>query len=163
MILQDVLLPEFIKIDMESEDKDEAFEELVDYYCQAELPVKLTAEKSKVHDEILHAIVTREEKMSTGIHKGIAVPHGKTSIVKDIRGVLGISKKGIQYDSLDGEPVYLLFMLISPLEDSEKHLRLLKHLAQLIEIPQFQSELQIQKDPGEAFRVIRKYEEMLSA
>lgn len=155
MILQDVLLPEFIKIDMEAEDKDEAFEELVDYYCQAD--------KSNAHDQILKAIIERESKMSTGIHKGIAVPHGKTTAVKNIRGVLGISKKGIQYDSLDGEPVYLLFMIISPLEDSEKYLRLLKHLAQLIEIPQFQSELQIQKDCAGAFKVIRKFEEMLSA
>jgi len=71
MILQDVLLPEFIKVNMEAEDKDEAFEELVDYYCQAD--------DSNARDEILDAIQTREAKMSTGIHKGIAVPHGKTA------------------------------------------------------------------------------------
>jgi PTS system fructose-specific IIC component/PTS system nitrogen regulatory IIA component len=155
MILQDVLIPEFIKVDMEAEDKDEAFEELVDYYCQAD--------SSDAYDEILNAIITREAKMSTGIHKGIAVPHGKTTAVETLRGVLGISRKGIQYDSLDGEPVYLLFMLISPLEDSEKYLRLLKHLAELMEIPQFQIELQSQKDPQSAYKIIRKYEEMLSS
>ena len=154
MILQDVLLPEFIKVEMEAEDKDEAFEELVDYYCQVD--------KLNARDEILEAILTREAKMSTGIRKGIAVPHGKTSAVDTLRGVLGISKKGIQYDSLDGEPVYLLFLIISPLEDSEKHLRLLKHLAELMEIPQFQTELQSQKDPQGAYRIIRKFEEMLS-
>ena len=155
MILQDVLLPEFIKIDMEAEDKDEAFEELVAHYCQTD--------KSDAHDAILEAINVREAKMSTGIHKGIAVPHGKTSAVKTMRGVLGISRKGIQYDSLDGEPVYLLFMIISPMEDSEKYLRLLKHLAELMEISEFQIELQAQKDPQSAFKVIRKYEELLSA
>jgi PTS system fructose-specific IIC component/PTS system nitrogen regulatory IIA component len=155
MILQDVLLPEFIKIDMEAEDKDEAFEELVDHYCQTD--------NCSDYDDILQAIIAREAKMSTGIHKGIAVPHGKTTAVDSMRGVLGISRKGIQYDSLDGEPVYLLFMIISPMEDSEKHLRLLKHLAELMEIPQFQIELQSQKDPQSAYRVIRKYEELLSA
>jgi len=155
MILQDVLLPEFIKVDMEAEDKDEAFEELVDYYCQAD--------DSSAFDDILQAIIAREAKMSTGIHKGIAVPHGKTSAVDTMRGVLGISRKGIQYDSLDGEPVYLLFMIISPMEDSERHLRLLKHLAELMEMPQFQNELQSQKDPQSAYKVIRKYEELLSA
>jgi len=154
MILQDVLLPEFIKIDMEAEDKDEAFEELVAYYCQAD--------NSDAHDDILGAIVRREAKMSTGIHKGIAVPHGKTSAVSTLRGVLGISRKGVHYDALDGEPVYLLFMIISPLEDSEKYLRLLKHLAELMEIPQFQTELQAQKDPQGAYKIIRKFEEMLS-
>jgi len=155
MILQDVLLPEFIKIDMEAEDKDEAFEELVAYYCHAD--------KCDSHDEILNAILKREAKMSTGIHKGIAVPHGKTTAVKTLRGVLGISRKGVQYDALDGEPVYLLFMFVSPLEDSEKYLRLLKHLAELMEIPQFQIELQAQKDSQSAFKVIRKFEEMLSS
>ena len=155
MILQDVLLPEFIKVDMEAEDKDEAFEELVAHYCQTD--------NCDAYDDILQAIVTREAKMSTGIHKGIAVPHGKTAAVNTMRGALGISRKGVQYDSLDGEPVYLLFMIISPMEDSEKHLRLLKHLAELMEIPQFQIELQSQKDPQSAFRVIRKYEELLSA
>jgi len=154
MILQDVLLPEFIKVNMEAEDKDEAFEELVDHYCQAD--------KSNARDEILDAIQLREAKMSTGIHKGIAVPHGKTTAVDTMRGVLGISQKGIPYDALDGEPVYLLFMIISPMEDSEKYLRLLKHLAELMEIPQFQTELQSQKDPQSAFKVIRKFEEMLS-
>jgi len=155
MILQDVLLPEFIKVDMEAEDKDEAFEELVDHYCQAD--------GNDAYDDILQAIIAREAKMSTGIHKGIAVPHGKTTAVDTMRGVLGISRKGIQYDSLDGEPVYLLFMIISPMEDSERHLRLLKHLAELMEIPQFQIELQSQKDPQSAYKVVRKYEELLSA
>ncbi|MCL2443403.1 MAG: PTS sugar transporter subunit IIA [Treponema sp.] len=154
MILQDVLLPEFIKVDIEAEDKDEAFEELVAYYCQVD--------NLNAHDEILNAIIAREKKMSTGIHKGIAVPHGKTKAVKTLRGVLGISQKGVHYDALDGEPVYLLFMIISPMEDSEKYLRLLKHLAELMEIPQFQIELQAQKDPQGAFKVIRKFEELLS-
>jgi PTS system fructose-specific IIC component/PTS system nitrogen regulatory IIA component len=154
MILQDVLLPEFIKVGMEAEDKDEAFEELVDHFCRV---AKLDA-----RDDILDAIFTREAKMSTGIHKGIAIPHGKTNAVKTIRGALGISRKGVIYDSLDGEPVYLLFMLITPMEDSEKHLRILKHLAELVENPQFQIELQSQKDPQSAYKIIRKYEEMLA-
>ncbi|MDR0324270.1 MAG: PTS sugar transporter subunit IIA [Treponema sp.] len=153
MILQEVLLPEFIKIGMEAEDKDEAFEELVAHYCQAD--------GSDAHNKILEAIVAREEKMSTGIHKGIAVPHGKTTAVETIKSVLGISRKGIQYDSLDGEPVYLLFMIISPAEDSEKYLRLLKHLAVLLENPQFQLELLEQKDPQSAYKIICKYETML--
>ncbi|MDR0444263.1 MAG: PTS sugar transporter subunit IIA [Treponema sp.] len=155
MILQDVLLPEFIKVDMEAEDKEEAFEELVAYFCQAD--------NSDAHEEILEAVNCREAKMSTGIHKGIAVPHGKTRAVDKIKGVLGISRKGVLYDALDGEPVYLLFMIISPKEDSEKHLRVLKHLAELLEIPQFQTELQLQKDPQSAYKVIRKYEELLYA
>jgi PTS system fructose-specific IIC component/PTS system nitrogen regulatory IIA component len=154
MLLQDVFLPEFIKIEMDAEYKDTAFEELVKYYCQAD--------NSKSYAEILSAITEREAKMSTGIKKGVAVPHGKTKAVKSIRGVLGISKKGIQYDALDGEPVYLFFMIISPVGDSENHLRFLKHLSDLMEIPQFHLDLKAQKDPQSASKIIRKYEEMLS-
>jgi PTS system fructose-specific IIC component/PTS system nitrogen regulatory IIA component len=115
-----------------------------------------------LYKKILDVITAREAKMSTGIHKGIAVPHGSTDAVKNICGVLGISEKGVQYDSLDGEPVHLLFMFIFPADDTQNHLLLLKHLAELIEVPRFQTELQSQKDPQSAFNVICKFEEKLS-
>jgi len=155
MLLQDVLLPEFIKIDLDAEEKSKAFEELVAHYCRVD--------NSTCGDQILDAIVKREAKMSTGFRKGIAVPHGKTDAVTSLRGALGISRKGVQYDSLDGEPVYLMFMIISPVDEPENHLRMLRHLAQLLELPQFQSELQSQKDPQGAFMIIRKFEQMLSS
>jgi PTS system fructose-specific IIC component/PTS system nitrogen regulatory IIA component len=98
--------------------------------------------------------------MSTGISKGIALPHGRTNAVNAICGVLGISHNGVQYDALDGEPVYLLFLIISPLDDSGKYLKLLKHLARLMEIPQFKAELLDQKDPQNAFNTICKFEQM---
>jgi PTS system fructose-specific IIC component/PTS system nitrogen regulatory IIA component len=152
--LQDILLPEFIKVNLNAEDKTSAFDELVTHYCKAG--------KSSSYNQILDAIIKREAKMSTGIHKGIAVPHGKTDAVNKLCGALGISEKGVQYDSLDGEPVHLLFLIISPIEDSDNFLWMLKHLAQLIEIPQFQTELRLQKDPQSAFNVICKFEEALS-
>jgi PTS system fructose-specific IIC component/PTS system nitrogen regulatory IIA component len=155
MFLYTVFPPECIKIDLEAEDKDEAFEELVDYFCQAE--------KSNAREEILEALREREAKMSTGIHKGIAIPHGKTNAVDSVKGVLGISRKGVDYDALDGEPVYLLFMIIAPQKDSEKHLRILKRLAELLENPQFYMELQSQRDAQGAFKIIGKYEDVLTA
>jgi PTS system fructose-specific IIC component/PTS system nitrogen regulatory IIA component len=154
MNLQDILLPEFIKVNLKADDKTSAFKELVTHYCKTD--------NSSSYNQILDAIVKREEKMSTGIHKGIAVPHGKTDAVKKLCGALGISEKGVQYDSLDGEPVHLLFMIISPIDDSDNFLWMLKHLAQLIENPQFQAELQLQKDPQSAFNVICKFEDTLS-
>ncbi|MDR0316463.1 MAG: PTS sugar transporter subunit IIA [Treponema sp.] len=155
MFVQEVFPPEFIKVDLEAEDKDEAFEELADYYCQAE--------KKNVRKELLEALYERETKMSTGIQKGIAIPHGKTNAVDAVRGVLGISRKGVDYDALDGEPVYLLFMIVAPQQDSEDHLRILKRLAELLENPQFYIDLQSQKDPQSAYRVIGKYEDVLVA
>ena len=155
MFLREVFPPELIKVDLEAEDKEEAFEEMVDHFCQAE--------RSNAREEILEALREREAKMSTGIHKGIAIPHGKTNAVENVYGVLGISRKGIDYDALDGEPVYLLFMVLAPQKDSEKHLRILKRMAELLENPQFYMDLVAQKDPQSAYGIIRKYEDVLIA
>jgi len=155
MLLRDVFPPQFIKVNLEAEDKDEAFEEMVDHYCQMA--------NSHAREEILESLRLREAKMSTGIQKGIAIPHGKTNAVDAVRGVLGISRDGVDYDALDGEPVYLLFMLIAPDKDSEQHLRILQRLAELLGTPQFSQDLQAQKDPQAAYKVICKYEDMLIA
>ena len=155
MFLHDVFPPDFIKINLEAEDKDKAFEELVDHFCQAG---KITARK-----DILNALIEREAKMSTGIQKGIAIPHGNTNAVDTVCGTLGISRRGVDYDSLDGEPVYLLFMIIGPPKNAETHLRILKLLSELLENPQFSIDLQSQKNSLDAHKVIRKYEDMLTA
>jgi len=155
MLLSEVFPPRFIKIGLEARDKDEVFEELVDQFCQIQ--------GSGAREDILKALWDREGKMSTGIHKGIAIPHGKTDLLDRVYGVLGVSKKGVDYDALDGQPVYLLFMLLAPQKDSEKHLRLLKRLAQLLDDPQFQSELMAQASPEAANAVIKKYEDIFLA
>ena len=153
MFLHEIFPPEKIKTGLEAEDKEEAFEELVDYFCQAE--------RTNVREEVLEALREREAKMSTGIHRGIAIPHGKTNAVDEVKGVLGISKKGVDYDALDGEPVYLLFTILAPEKDTEKHLRLLKRLAELLNNPQFYTELAAQTSPQGASGIIKKYEEVL--
>jgi PTS system fructose-specific IIC component/PTS system nitrogen regulatory IIA component len=155
MLLHETFPPELIKVGLEAEDKDEAFEELVDHFCQVT--------NSSARAEILAAIRDRESKMSTGIKKGIAIPHGKTNAVDRVYGVLGISKKGIDYDALDGEPVYLLFLMLAPQKDSEKHLRLLKRLAELLDNPQFYTDLVAQNTSQSAHGVIKKYEDVLIA
>lgn len=153
MLLKDIFLTDRIIVDLESEDKDEVFEELVN--CL------ITSYGINDRDEILESIRQREEKMSTGIKTGIALPHGKTDKVNGIFGVMGISKDGIDYDALDGKPVHLIFMLVSSQEDAEQHLRTLKKIAQVIEMPDFYMDL-IKSDNQEiAFRVLKKYEELL--
>jgi len=155
MFLYDIFSPELIKIGLESEDKEEVFEELVDVFCQTK--------DINYRDDILKALWEREYKMSTGIKKGIAIPHGKSTRVEKVQGVLGISKKGIDYDALDGQPVYLLFMIFVPQTDSEDHLRLLKRLSGLLGNHQFYTELLAQNNPQSASRIIEKYENLYIA
>lgn len=155
MFLYEAFPPELIKIGLESEDKDEVFEEMVDLYCQVR--------EFDARGKILEALKERESKMSTGIQKGIAVPHGRTDTLESVHGILGISRKGIDYDALDGQPVYIIFMLLAPQSDSEMHLRLLKRLAGLLDNPQFYTDLVAQNDVQSVNRVIKKYEDILIA
>ena len=155
MFLYETFPSELIKIGLEAEDKEEVFEELVDLFCQIK--------KDANREEILKAIRHREASMTTGIHKGIAIPHGKIASLNRVHGILGVSKKGIDYDSLDGEPVHLVFMMLAPMEDSEDCLRLLKRLATLFDNTEFYSDLLAQRDPRDANGIIRKYEDIYIA
>jgi PTS system fructose-specific IIC component/PTS system nitrogen regulatory IIA component len=155
MLLHELFSPEFIQVDLQAEDKEEVFEELVDRFCQVI--------KSDARDDILEALRTREMKMSTGIQKGIAIPHGKTNAVEKVCGMLGISRKGIDYEALDGNPVHLLFMILGPPAESEDHLRVLQGVAELLSNPQFFLDVAAQKDAQSVFGIIKKYEDILIA
>ena len=155
MFLYEAFPPELIKIGLEAEDKEEAFEELADHFCQVT--------KINSREEILGTLRDRESKMSTGIKKGIAIPHSRIDAIGDVHGILGISKTGIDYNALDGQPVYLLFILLGPRTDSEKLLHLLKRLAALLDNPQFYADLLAQDDPYDASTIIKKYEDIYIA
>jgi PTS system fructose-specific IIC component/PTS system nitrogen regulatory IIA component len=99
--------------------------------------------------------------MSTGIKTGIALPHGKTDAVRGICGAMGLSKAGIDYDSLDGEPVHLIILLISSKADSELHLKTLKKIAGLLESHDFFSQALEADNPEKVYGVLKHFEDML--
>ena len=154
MFLYEAFPPGLIKVGLEAEDKDEAFEELVDLFCRAG--------KSDARKEILEALRLREAKMSTGIQKGIALPHGRIAALEGVHGILGISKKGLEYDSLDGGKVYLIFMVLASTADSESYLRLLKRLAEILDNSQFYADILAQNSAANAHAVIMKYENIFT-
>ncbi|MGL4986738.1 MAG: PTS sugar transporter subunit IIA [Treponemataceae bacterium] len=155
MILGEVFQKNGICVDLQSNDKDELFEELVELY----LNVNDCSDRAK----ILATIQDRESKMSTGIGSGIAVPHGRCDVCGDVKGILGISHYGIDYDALDDMPVHLVFLIISPVDDCGLHLRVLKRLAQLIENKKFIKDILSQKDGESVYRVLCNYEDELSS
>ncbi|MGI5174118.1 PTS sugar transporter subunit IIA [Treponema sp. OMZ 840] len=154
MLLSKVFSPKSINIDLQSEDKDEVFEELIEELVNACPSLDRAA--------ALDAVRERESKMSTGIMKGIALPHGKTNAVKDVRGAIGISRTGIDYDALDGNPVYIVFLLLSAADCSELHLRVLKRLSKLLGNPKFYTALMEQKTPEALYDLVCKYEKELN-
>lgn len=153
MILGKVFNPKAISINLESEEREEAFEELA---------VLLHSSYPEIdREEALKVIREREQKMSTGIKAGVAVPHGKISTAKGVQGVIGISRKGIDYESLDGKPVHLVFMLLSSPDECEYHLRVLRHLSQILDKPGFFDEIMNQQDAAGVYSVLCKYETQL--
>ncbi len=153
--LAELFSAERIKVNLEAEDKQEVFEELVDFLVD-----RFSLD---CRDEILQAVVRREEKMSTGIKRGIAIPHARTTFTRGVIGVIGISRAGIDYASLDGEPVHLLFLVVSSEQDAGTHLATLKKIALLVEKPDFLTDMIRAADPDNASAIIRSREEVLNA
>jgi len=113
-----------IKPRLESKTKDEVLRELTD----------LLEKTGKVTDreEFLRVIREREELGSTGIGYNIAIPHARSTGMKDLTGAFGVSKEGIDFDALDKEPVYLFFMLAAPKNASGDYLKALATVSRLL-------------------------------
>jgi mannitol/fructose-specific phosphotransferase system IIA component (Ntr-type) len=112
-----------IKANLQSLDKPSVIREL------AESLAASGAIKSTEIDGIVAAIMKREELGSTGIGRGVAVPHTKHASVERLVGTVGVSEEGIDFNSLDGDKVHLLFLLISPPDRPGDHLRALENIS----------------------------------
>jgi PTS system fructose-specific IIA component/PTS system nitrogen regulatory IIA component len=123
MKFADFIQVEAIKADVVADDKEGVIRELVESLVQAGVI------RQDDLEGILQAIMKREELGSTGIGKGIAVPHTKHPSVSRLVGTVGVSKDGVDFNSLDGERVQLFFLLISPPDRPGDHLRALENIS----------------------------------
>ncbi|MDR0662644.1 MAG: PTS sugar transporter subunit IIA [Spirochaetaceae bacterium] len=155
MLLTEVFTPELIKCDLKGGTKYAIFEEMVDLFCQVT--------QKNVKQDILDALREREARMSTGVQHGVAIPHGKTAAIDRIFGVMGVSKGGVDYDAMDGKPVYLILMIIAPPVAAEIHLQMLQRMANFLHSPSFYTDIITAKDSDAAYAVIKKYENRLPA
>jgi len=153
MILGQVFNPKTITVNLKSELKDDVFNELI------EALISFHPELNRA--QALQAVQEREAKMSTGIMKGIAVPHGKLRAVKGVIGAVGISKQGIDYDALDKSPVNLVFMLLTDPDDSEYHLTVLKRLSQVLDSPAFVSAVMEKSTAQDVYDTLCKFESIV--
>ena len=153
MKLKDLLKPELIELNLKSKDKKGVLRELVDLF-------KL---KEKAERILLETLKKREELGSTGVGKGIAIPHCRSLLVKDLHLAIGRSKKGISFGALDGNPVHLFFLIVaSPMEPSNQYLIVLGKVAQIArEITKDQKILEID-DKDEFIRTLSELEETLT-
>ncbi len=124
MSIKDVITLECIEVNLKSTTKNEVIDELIELLYKAG--------KLNNKEKYKQAILERESKGSTGMEEGIAIPHGKTDAVNTPTIAIGISKNGIDYESLDGKPSQLFFMIAAPENANDTHIELLSKITTLV-------------------------------
>jgi PTS system fructose-specific IIA component/PTS system nitrogen regulatory IIA component len=121
MKFSDFVKVESIKANVAADDKEGVIRELVGSLASA------GAIQASEAESIIAAIMKREELGSTGIGRGVAVPHTKHPSVEHLVGTVGVSPEGVDFQSLDGDKVHLFFLLVSPPDRPGDHLRALEN------------------------------------
>jgi nitrogen PTS system EIIA component len=143
MKFADFICPKAILADLAALDKEGAIREIVQALCQADYL------DHKQQENIVKAILKREELGSTGIGRGVAVPHTKHASVDRLVGTVAVSHQGVDFASLDGESVHLFFLLISPTDRPGDHLRALENISRQLRVDTFCRFLKQAKTPEE--------------
>jgi PTS system nitrogen regulatory IIA component len=104
--------------------------------------------------EILSILLEREKLGSTGIGDGIAIPHGKSTELSQIISGFGLSKRGINFDSLDGKPAHLFFLLVAPENSVGTHLKMLARISRMLKNVEFRKKLLGANSQQEIYQII---------
>lgn len=153
MKIVDLLNPGAITANLEATGKSEALAELTD--------TLLKTEKSLDREEIIHVLQERERLGSTGIGDGVAIPHGKLKDLKKLVISFGRSRRGVDFDSMDGKPAHLFFLLIAPEESVGVHLKTLARISKLLKNPSVRQRLLEASDSKDLYQIISDEDEKL--
>lgn len=152
MKITDFVDKDHMELDLKAKTKDQVLNELVD--------IAVATGRVKDRDEILRAVIERENLCSTGFENGVAIPHprqGHPDVVENLVAVFGRSKDGIDFEALDGEPVYIFFLLSAP-TDSE-HLKALAKLSRFLKRKAFRERLIAAQTPDDVWQILEEEEE----
>jgi PTS system nitrogen regulatory IIA component len=123
VLLTELLSPEQVVIPLTARDKAGII---------AELTHHLVDHSGGAFSEVLGAVGEREAVLSTGIGFGVAIPHARSAAVRELSVVCGVSRVPVPYDSIDGEPVRLFFLIVGPENSAGQHVKLLSRIARLV-------------------------------
>lgn len=143
--IRDVLKPAFINFDLKTTDKQAAISELANTFL-----TKGVVTNDSVY---LEAVMKREKESTTGIGFGVAIPHGKSAAVAEPSLAFGRSQAGIQYDSMDGKPVHLMFLIAVPETSNDEHLRILSKLSRKLMHEDVRQKLMTVTDAEEIYQI----------
>ena len=122
-----------------------------------ELATAMAAQHSDIDASRLVEVLWERERLgSTAIGDGIAIPHGKLPGLRTVLGAFGRHPQGVDFQSLDGKPTKLLFLLVAPEDSVGQHLKALARVSRLLKDPAFRNQLMSAPDQGELFRCIRE-------
>jgi PTS system nitrogen regulatory IIA component len=146
MKITDILTPELVVPNLEGQSKIDVLRELSS---------AVAAKHREISAEDLTAALAERERLgSTAIGDGIAIPHGKIRGVKQIIGAFGRHAKGVDFESLDGRPTHLFFLLVAPEDSASLHLKALARVSRLFRNGAFRDHLLSARDAEEIFRLI---------
>lgn len=150
MKVSELLNENNILLDVEAKDKYELIDKLID----------IVANSDKVLDKekVRNCVYEREKILSTGVGKGFAVPHGKTDAVTDIVLAFAITKKPLNYEALDNQPVRLVMLMVGKDSLVSSHIKLLSRISRLMNNDEFRENLLNAKTKQEVLEIFRKEE-----
>ena len=153
MKILDFLSKGAIITEIKSAKKEEVIKELVDLLINANEIEKHSRNK------IIEALMARESLGSTAIGQGVAIPHAKSEAVAKLIAAFGLSKKGIDFDSLDGEPAHIFFLLLAPQDSAGPHLKALARISRLLKDKYFRDSLLACTDEKSVVKIIAQEDE----
>ncbi len=148
MKIVDFLNEKAVTADIKASNKEGVIRELVDLLAKAE------GIKSK--EDLVKTLLNREALGSTGIGQGVGIPHGKTNTVKKLVAAFGICHEGVNFDALDGEPVYIFFLLVAPEDSAGPHLKALARISRLLKDKFFRESLKSLTDEKAILKLLRE-------
>jgi len=147
MLLTQILQQNCLKVPLESKDKQSAILELID----------LLEDNAAFQDKeaVVKAVLTREKIRSTGIGSAIAIPHGKCNAVKELVMAVGIAKDPVEFESVDGQPVKIILLLVSPDNQTGPHIQALAKISKLMLDDKFKQSLEKAESTEQAYELLR--------
>ena len=150
MKILDYIDPKNIITELKATDKKGVLEELT-------LPV---ADITQIeHKELVRVLIEREHLGSTGIGNGIGIPHGKLKNLPSLILGVGISRKGVNFDAMDKKPTHIFFLLLTPDNSTDLHLKLLARISKILKEESFKDKILISSDKNEIIRLIQGIDE----
>lgn len=146
--LGQIINPAAVRVELKSSNKREIIEELLD------LLISSGQLKSGSRSEALRDLLEREEYMSTGMQNGIALPHAKSDAVEHLVSALGLKKRGVDFDSLDGKPARIFLLTLSPKESQEPYLQFMAEMSQFLRREENRRRMLVSRDDADLYQAL---------